>query len=536
MTDDSQYLASNFLKKKDDDSQYLASNFRKKPKEEKKSLLQRAGEDVEQHINRPIEALGRSARNIVGGFGQGIANIAPGLYNLGASGVNALGANVPKSPMIDIIPHGPSETAGEIASFFSPGALFKLLGKTPAFVHTAKSAMKIPMIAEGIKHASNILSKAPVTSRIAGNALLGGAYAPDNQLLGLGLGAAGGALGEVASKGYSGIKNSVKNNEFLKNTVSKFNPEAHAKDLENYLSSGSNNITKNSRQLAQDIKNAHSMRQEEAGIFYNHALKSAGKEPIYGVGHKDIVPTRGPLHAREQETLGKINELNVGEVFDVFKESPTFENAHKLQSELGFIGRTLESNPAKTQEDLLKISKVKSAKAQLQEDINKFLEKRDLTSNQPLSGHYKKASELFEKNVAPFLSNKKLLDIIKGGKTDIKGLHNIFNTPTNVINKAGIEEIGSINKIMQDLPQSSKDRIIFDAIGGNKLTADALLKKLDSIKSKGYESYFTPEVKESINSLTKKMKNVENLKKAGKLAGGATALAIGGNALSHLFQ
>ena len=89
---------------------------------------------------------------------------------------------------------------------------------------------------------------------------------------------------------------------------------------------------------------------------------------------------------------------------------------------------------------------------------------------------------------------------------------------------------------MQDLPQSSKDRIIFDAIGGNKLTADALLKKLDSIKSKGYESYFTPEVKESINSLTKKMKNVENLKKAGKLAGGATALAIGGNALSHLFQ
>ena len=55
-----------------------------------------------------------------------------------------------------------------------------------------------------------------MTSKIVGNALLGGAYAPENPLLGLGLGAAGGALGEIASPGYSGLKKSIKNNEFLK--------------------------------------------------------------------------------------------------------------------------------------------------------------------------------------------------------------------------------------------------------------------------------------------------------------------------------
>ena len=49
---------------------------------------------------------------------------------------------------------------------------------------------------------------------------------------------------------------------------------------------------------------------------------------------------------------------------------------------------------------------------------------------------------------------------------------------------------------------------------------EELIKKLDSIKSKGYESYFTPEVIEGINALNKKLKNVEDLKKSGKLVGG----------------
>ncbi len=203
----SQYDAANFAKNKDEFSQYEAHNFRKKNKEEKPGILERAARDVQQHINEPIESLGRSARNMAAGFGQGLANIVPGGYNLAASGINALGGNAPKSPMIDLAPHGPSSTAGEVASFFTPGGLFKALGKAPHFTNTARHALKIPMIAEGIKHAGNILGKAPIASKIAGNALLGGAYSPENPLLGMGLGAAGGAAGELASKGYSGIKN-----------------------------------------------------------------------------------------------------------------------------------------------------------------------------------------------------------------------------------------------------------------------------------------------------------------------------------------
>lgn len=205
--DDSQYEASKFLRKKDDDdSQYLASNFVKKSKKENPGLLERAANDVRTHINEPIERLGRSARNMAGGFAQGLANIVPGLYNLGASGVNALGANVPKSPMIDIVSHGPSATAGEVASFFSPGGAAKSLGRIPEISQFANHVAKIPLIAHAIKEASSILSKAPTTSKVAGNAILGGAYAPDNQLTGMALGGAAPLIGKGIEKTYNALK------------------------------------------------------------------------------------------------------------------------------------------------------------------------------------------------------------------------------------------------------------------------------------------------------------------------------------------
>jgi len=169
-------------------------------------FLERNANFADQYINQPIERLGRTARNLAGGFGQGIANIVPGLYNLGASGVNALGGNLPKSPMFNFSPPGAATNAGEILSFFSGPSALKALGTIPELSHTANSAMKIPVIAEGIKHASNILSKSPTLSRVAGNAILGGAYSPDNQLLGMGLGGASPLIGKGIERAYNALR------------------------------------------------------------------------------------------------------------------------------------------------------------------------------------------------------------------------------------------------------------------------------------------------------------------------------------------
>lgn len=525
--DDSKYLASNFLKKKNNDSQYESEHFEKK--EHSPGWLERNANFAEENINKPIESLGRGVRDLAGGAIQGLANIVPGLYNLGASGINALGAKIPKSPMIDLVPHTPSATAGDLLSFLAAPGFLKATSKIPELMNTINHAKKIPIIAEGIKHASNILEKYPTGSRLAGNAILGGAYSPDNPALGLGLGAVTGGAYGLIGKGYSGIKNSLKNNENLQNILSNFNPSAHAKELENYLSGGANNITNNSRHLANDIRNAHKMREQESGAYFDYALNKAGHEPLY----KTYPFILNKLDESEK-TLNMIKDLGVGDLFNVFKNKPTLQNAHALQSELGYMEREIQNRAIKTGTEKLELSKIKAARNSLKDDINRFFERRDISNNQPIGHLYKKGSELYQEHVTPYLSNNKLLEIVRNGSTDIKNLHSVFDTPTNKITKEGIEKIGSINKIMQDLPENAKQRIIFDAIGGNKLTPESLLKKLEEIKSSGFESYFTPEVEESMNALNKKLKNSKNFKIGSGIAVALTGAKTAKNALNKI--
>jgi hypothetical protein len=164
-------------------------------------LLQKAGNFAEQNINQPVEQnIVNPIESGIAGFEQGVANVVPGVANLGISGINSLGGNIPKIPRIDIAPHNSAADVGNIASFFSGGGALKLLGKIPELAGAANYIGKIPLIAHGIGEASNILSKYPMASKIAGNAALGGAYTPQNPLLGAVLGGAAPSVGNAISK------------------------------------------------------------------------------------------------------------------------------------------------------------------------------------------------------------------------------------------------------------------------------------------------------------------------------------------------
>jgi hypothetical protein len=434
--------------------------------------------------------------------------------------------------MFNFAPNDINAQAGNLASFFiGPGALFKSLGKIPELASTAHSAMKIPIIASALGHATNIMGKSPIASRLVGNSLLGGAYSPDHPLIGMGLGLGAGALGEGINKGVSGIKNSLENSEFLKNVISKFNPFHHAKQIENELSHGTNSIDNNSNLLSGEIRNAYNMRNQEAGIFLNHALDQAGNEKIY----KKVDPLISTSIDKSKSTINKIKDLNVGNLYNSFKSNPTFNNAHILQSELGTMIGDLEKKPYKTPDESNQLGLIKSARDQLKDDISSFLKKRDQNSNMPIYDKYQRGIDLYRENVAPYLSDKKLREIVRGGKTNIKNIHSVFNTPTNIVDKNGIEKIGPINKIMQDLPKSSKDRILFNAIGGNQSDAKSLLKQLQNARSKGYGNYFSPEIDQAINSLNIKLRNKDMALTGGKIAGLGTIAGLTGNALSHFF-
>jgi len=133
-------------------------------------------------------------------FSQALANGVIGLADLGISGANLLpGVNVNKIQPITSWSSGDTavEKAGGLA-----GSLFGF-GKGTQAVNAIK---KIPMVAEGAEKALEYLGKvkggqavanavtSPLAKSVAGNALFGAVYNPNDQLTGA---AEGGALGAV---------------------------------------------------------------------------------------------------------------------------------------------------------------------------------------------------------------------------------------------------------------------------------------------------------------------------------------------------
>src|SRR3990167_4669599 len=206
--------------------------------------------------------------------------------------------------------------------------------------------------------------------------------------------------------------------------------------------------------------------------------------------------------------------------FAISTPNPPFNNAHWLKSELGTLIGDLEKQPI---DAALRnqINLVKSARNNLESDISDFLENRDLNNNMQIGPSYQKGIDLYRENVAPYLANKKLREITRGRKTIVKNIHSIFDTPSDIVDKEGNIKIGPINKIMQDLPEQSKNRILFNAIGGKQKGSNQLLNNLQKAKNKGFGSYFTPDINEDINILNQRLLNKNRLLTGAKIATGA---------------
>lgn len=170
---------------------------------DQKTAQQPQQQEPQDNSNDMYHAVTGPLKDAALGFGQGIANVVPGLYNLGASGINAFGGNLPKSPMLNIAPDTLSSKIGEIGSFFAGPGIFKAASKLPEVALAAKSMMRNPMIEQGVNAISNLVKSHPFASSVAGNALLGGAYAPDDQVMGMALGGAAPVIGKGLSSAWN---------------------------------------------------------------------------------------------------------------------------------------------------------------------------------------------------------------------------------------------------------------------------------------------------------------------------------------------
>lgn len=399
----------------------------------KNSFLENAGNIAEKYINKPVEQYVRNpAYSTIAGLEQGIGNILPGTYNLGALGANKLGANLPYSSTLDFAPKNAFSTFGEF----------------------------LPIIATGGEAALSKLNKL---------------YAVGN------------------------------------NALSKFMPEKFSGQLINELSKGAKTDERNSQSLASDLFNAHQYRKNEALTPIRNLLSKYGENEVY-----PIVNPTGYHAYRDIPNL----ELTVGDPYlkkmvNEVKSNPTFNNIHNFQSALGDEIGYWTKQP-KSEEKTKALESLSPIRDEIKDKIYSFLDKKELNG----SDKYKEFQRLYRENVIPYTSNKNIRNIVKGLETNPKNLHTEFEYPSDkrFINKEGIYKvkIGDVNKILEDLPLSSKDKILFSKIGIDHKDASSLLDKLEEARRNGYSSYFTPETMKNISDLKNRLKYIKGTKLVGE--------------------
>ena len=186
---------------------------------EPQSLLHKTAGAAQKYINEPVEDILRQGNEISSGYLQGLANIGPGLYNLGAKGANLIpGVNVEEKKGFNFAPNTANAMVGELGSFFGPG----MLGRIPEIANVPSHISNIPHIANALKKATGIIGKSPLAIQkalkgltsetgksIGKNALTGAVMSPEDQEIGSALGAGGAALGAGLGYGIPKVLNKL---------------------------------------------------------------------------------------------------------------------------------------------------------------------------------------------------------------------------------------------------------------------------------------------------------------------------------------
>lgn len=312
-------------------------------------------------------------------------------------GINRLtGANIPDVPITGKtfgqqlgIAEDPSYKYGQI-----PGTLAGYMAGGEVLGAGLKGAEAL----SGIGQAAKALSSSPAMTRILGNVGYGAVEDPEQPSGGALKGLIGGSIAEVP-----GISSQL---------VKPFT----------------------AKQIAADIKKAYGVAKHGAKEIYQPVFDEIGKKNIYNTSFGYLPKNFKNLDNEVFDTLN--NDPDLRKYTKDFLDTPTFDNAHKLQSVIGTeMGSIKNPNLA----DAIQIKNMKLARDTLQRDMQSFLQKQDPT--QGLSTQYKQAIDQYKQNVVPYLSDKRLRAIAEGKITNPKNLDTIFKSPEPTLEKV-MKDIG----------------------------------------------------------------------------------------------
>jgi len=318
---------------------------------------------------------------------------------------------------------------------------------------------------------ARILQAAP--GRIAGAGLFGQAVSPD-RLKGGFLGVGIGAGAEAIPAGIAAIR--------------KFTNPNVAKDvIMNYLSGGKS-LEENKKAFADSVQNAYNKNEENNNALYNPIFDRVGNRSVYNPKlnppeyYKNINPSIIDSYLQDTKDL-----------HDNFMQKPTIDNAHRLQSQLGYDSRRFaESNEPANVDFSQKMAKAQQA---LKNDIDMRLFNEDKTGD--LADLYTNASEDFIQNVLPYRQNKDIYGLAKGTLKKSPNITNLFANPT----LPGREYL---LKIANDIGPKGNKQIIYSEIGKRlKMTPEKLTDEFNALDKKGLSYYKTPTMDDLLSKMSR---------------------------------
>lgn len=323
--------------------------------------------------------------------------------------------------------------------------------------------------------------------RIGGSTLFGTAVDP-NRLKGAERGALFGAGGEVIPAAAG---------------IAKYaSPQRLTDSIMGYIKGG-RSVEGNAKSLASDIKNSFEKRRGEASDIYNPLFDSVGDSSIYG----DIVKSP-QLYNNLDKSISDGYLPDIKKLHNEFIKNPTLQNAHDLQSQLGFEVRRLERQPVRSIADTRDMQNWRSARDSLQKDTDSFLNSQDKTGD--LSKMYNDATEHYRNNVVPYLSNSGIAKIARGQVTNPKNITTLFKSPSE-----------DVAKVVEDLGDEGRKKILYAELGKKiKMTPEGLTSEISKLEPKGLSSYITPTLQNQLDKMPARIATKTALQRGAGLAAG----------------
>lgn len=443
------------------------------------------------------------ALNTTLGAGDAIQNTLADTANL------IPGVNLPLAHTGSGFGYEVGRAAGNVGSFLAGG---------DALDAARGAAEELPVVGKVAQYLGQD-GFAGVLRRALGSAAYGGITNPQDR--------AGGALeGAALSGGLDALPLVPKG---IAKAAQYFNPNQKLQQILGQLGGGQS-LEDNAKSIAQDVKSAYQSQLKIGKANYQPVFDQVGNTPLYQGANNELSSNVGnsssgvgSLGLPASQINSQYNSLSdqiipyfnndLRDLHNDFIQNPTFQNAHELRSQLNSaLGNLykIKSTQGLPIADQNALSALQNGKIALTQDMNNFLLNQD---GGGLANQYQNATSWWRENVAPYQENRNIMKMATGKMANPRSIATIFKNPEP-----------AVQKISDDLPDTTKDKILYSVLGKNipSNNPEAAAQAFARLNDQGLQSYVSPTVAEQFKQLNKTITNRNNLERVGGALGGLT--------------